>query len=88
MATATQTDIAVTDDWTNLVVTNATLASVDVAIQNKPKSREPVFVVWGGSKPTDSNAGFLVNGADVITGNAAAIWVRSAAPGEVGVVLL
>lgn len=93
MATATQDDIEVTDAWLDLVTSNASLASVDVLIQNKSASGEFVYVVFGGSSPgANSYKGHRLGRDDSITGNAAAIWVRApnggAADDLVGVSLL
>ncbi len=92
MATATQTDIAVTTAWVDLVTVNGSLASVDCSLQNKCASAEHIFVVFGGSQPTSETAGTLLNRGDSVNGNAAAIWVRGPSGGQaddkVGVTLL
>lgn len=78
MPTATQADINVTDSWADLVASNAALSLVNVMIQNKSASFEPVFIVFGGANPgTGSYKGIRLDSNDSVSGNAAAIWARA-----------
>lgn len=92
MATATQADIAVSTSWTDIVVVNGALASVNLAIQNKSNAGEIIYVVFGGSSPATLTGGTVLQPGDSVTGNAAAIWVRGPSGGntddKIGVTLL
>ena len=87
MATATQADFSATPTWANLVASNGATASVDLVLQNKGDGN--VQVVFGGSQPTDADAGLYLEPLDSVQGNAAAIWLRTATGADkVGVTLL
>lgn len=75
MATATQNDIAVTDDWAELTDANAALVSADVTLQNVGTT--PVAVVFGGASAPTGKTGTLLGYLDSVSGNAANVWARS-----------
>lgn len=63
-------------DWVDIIATHAAGASGKVIlIQNRSKF-EPLFVVFGGSKPTVDDAGFILGENEVIWGSGTAVWVR------------
>lgn len=87
MATATRADFSATPTWANLVASDGATASVDLVLQNKGDGN--VQVVFGGSAPTDADAGLYLEPLDSVQGNAAAIWLRTAVGADkVGVTLL
>ena len=87
MATATHADFSATPTWANLVASNGATASVDLVLQNKGDGN--VQVVFGGSQPTNQDAGLVLEPMDSVQGNAAAIWLRTASGSDkVGVTTL
>lgn len=90
MATATLSDIHVTETWVNIVAANASLANADVCIQNISAFKDDeVYVVFGGvSAPTSSTTGATLKRLHSVTGNAAAIWVRALGKGKIGAIIL
>lgn len=88
MATATQADISVSPTWTDITIGNGSLVSADACIQNKSAYGDLVFVVFGGSQPSNEASGAILNRFDSITGNAAHIWVRCVTVGKIGAILL
>lgn len=63
-------------DWVDLVTLEAGLASTVILIQNRELGGN-CQVVFGGSKPTDPQAGINLGLNEVIWGSGAAVWVRS-----------
>lgn len=78
MATASQADYSVTNEWTDIVATIGAAASVDVLLQCVSADR--VSVVFGGAQPAADKFGIMLGHLDSVQGNAAAIWVRSYDP--------
>lgn len=78
MATATQNDYIVTNEWTNIAATIGAASLVDLVIQCL--STDNVRVVFGGTEPVDGKSGIVLQRYDSVQGNAAAIWVRSFDP--------
>lgn len=78
MATSSQDDYSVTNEWTNIVATIGAAASVDVLLQCV--SADSISVVFGGSEPAAEKLGIILGNRDSVQGNAAAIWVKSYDP--------
>lgn len=78
MATASQADYSVTNNWTNIVSTIGAAASVDVLLQCVSADR--ISVVFGGSQPSGEKRGIILGNLDSVQGNAAAIWVKGYDP--------
>lgn len=83
MATQTKDDIAISGSWADLVAADATLASVDVVVQNIDTSE--VRIVWGGTSPGAAKSGHILGYGESFEGNAAAIWVKGGSSGLVSV---
>ncbi len=65
--------LAVTTDWTDLVVAAPSLASVDTFVQNTGKG--PMLIYWGGATAPAANDGVQLKPGESFQGNAAHIWV-------------
>lgn len=72
--TASQPRITVTEDWTDIVAGNGSLASTDIVIQNLDDDTVDVFF-GGGSKPSGGGP-VRLDTLDSVQGNAANVWVR------------
>lgn len=87
MATTTLNDVPVTGTWTDLVVTHASLASVDAAFQNVGGGA--IALVFGGGSAPTAKSGTMLGPRESCRGNAAHVWARSIdADGVCGVTLL
>ena len=76
MATATQADYPVTENWTDLAATITGAVSTACLLQNIGST--PVSVVWGGSSaPAAGTSGQKLAEYDSSAGTAAKIWVKA-----------
>ena len=62
-------------DWVDLITIYPTASGNVILIQNRADSEE-LFVVFGGSKPTELDAGFKLREGEVIWGSGTSVWVR------------
>ncbi len=64
-----------TGDWVDLIPFVPAASGAVILIQNRSTNDE-LFVVFGGSKPTDADAGFRLDEKDVIWGSGTSVWLR------------
>jgi hypothetical protein len=83
MATTSRADIILTPAWQDIAATDTGLASVDIAIQNNSDGPSPIYVVFGGASAPTETGGVLLERKQVITGNAANVWVRASLAGKI-----